>query len=126
MTHITDVVNVIKWEDLKDICLVAHSYGGWPGSGALEQIGDRVSSIVWLDAFKPEKRTASVVSTSPRTLAARRCSRRSRGASPVGRDQSAGRRERQRGGAPAGHDDAVWSAALSPDGSSGLGQVTDS
>ena len=31
-----------------------HSYGGWPGSGALEQIGDRVSSIVWLDAFKPE------------------------------------------------------------------------
>ena len=27
-----------KWEDLKDICLVVHSYGGWPGSGALEQI----------------------------------------------------------------------------------------
>jgi pimeloyl-ACP methyl ester carboxylesterase len=53
-THITDVVNVIKWEDLNDICLVVHSYGGWVGSGALEQIGDRVSSIVWLDAFKPE------------------------------------------------------------------------
>jgi pimeloyl-ACP methyl ester carboxylesterase len=53
-THITDVVNVFKWEDLKDVCLVVHSYGGWPGSGALEQIGDRVSSIVWLDAFKPE------------------------------------------------------------------------
>ena len=33
---------------------MVHSYGGWPGSGALEQIGDRVSSIVWLDAFKPE------------------------------------------------------------------------
>jgi pimeloyl-ACP methyl ester carboxylesterase len=53
-THITDVVNVFKWEDLKDVCLVVHSYGGWPGSGALEQVGDRVSSIVWLDAFKPE------------------------------------------------------------------------
>jgi len=53
-THITDLVNVFKWEDLKDVCLVVHSYGGWPGSGALEQIGDRVSSIVWLDAFKPE------------------------------------------------------------------------
>ena len=53
-THITDIVNVLKWEDLKDVCLVVHSYGGWPGSGALEQIGDRVSSIVWLDAFKPE------------------------------------------------------------------------
>ncbi len=33
---------------------MVHSYGGWPGSGALEQIGDRVSSIVWVDAFKPE------------------------------------------------------------------------
>ena len=53
-THITDIVNVVQWEDLKDICLVAHSYGGWPCSGALEHIGDRVSSIVWLDAFKPE------------------------------------------------------------------------
>jgi pimeloyl-ACP methyl ester carboxylesterase len=53
-THITDVVNLFKWEDIKDACLVAHSYGGWPCSGALEQIGDRVSSIVWLDAFKPE------------------------------------------------------------------------
>jgi pimeloyl-ACP methyl ester carboxylesterase len=53
-THITDVVNVINWEDLRDICLVAHSYGGWPCSGALERIGGRVASIVWVDAFKPE------------------------------------------------------------------------
>jgi pimeloyl-ACP methyl ester carboxylesterase len=53
-THITDVVNVVKWEDLSGICLVAHSYGGWIGSGALERIGDRVASIVWLDAYKPD------------------------------------------------------------------------
>jgi pimeloyl-ACP methyl ester carboxylesterase len=53
-TQITDVVNVVKWEDLRDVCLVAHSFGGWIGSGVLEQIGDRVSSIVWLDAYKPE------------------------------------------------------------------------
>src|SRR4051794_15923096 len=53
-THIADIVNLIKWEDLRDICLVAHSYAGWPGSGAIEQTLDRISSIVWLDAFKPE------------------------------------------------------------------------
>jgi pimeloyl-ACP methyl ester carboxylesterase len=53
-THITDIVNLFKWESLNDICLVAHSYAGWPGSGALEQIGDHVSSIVWVDAFKPD------------------------------------------------------------------------
>jgi pimeloyl-ACP methyl ester carboxylesterase len=53
-THIADIVNLVTWEDLKDVCLVAHSYGGWPASGALEHIHDRVASIVWLDAFKPE------------------------------------------------------------------------
>ena len=53
-THVTDIVNVIEWESLKDICLVAHSYGGYPASGALEHLGDRVASIVWVDAAKPE------------------------------------------------------------------------
>jgi pimeloyl-ACP methyl ester carboxylesterase len=53
-THIADIVNLIKWEDLHDICLAVHSYGGWPGSGAIEQTLDRISSIVWVDAFKPE------------------------------------------------------------------------
>jgi Alpha/beta hydrolase family len=52
-THITDIANLVEWEDLTDICLVAWSYGGFPASGALERIGNRVSSIVWVDAFKP-------------------------------------------------------------------------
>src|SRR5437868_211337 len=53
-THIADVVNLIKWESLEDVCLVAwSSYGGFVGSGALETIGDRVSSVVWLDAYIP-------------------------------------------------------------------------
>jgi pimeloyl-ACP methyl ester carboxylesterase len=53
-THITDLVNVIRWEDLTGICLVAHSYGGFPVSGAIEQVLDRVSSVIYLDAFVPE------------------------------------------------------------------------
>jgi pimeloyl-ACP methyl ester carboxylesterase len=53
-THITDIVNFIKWEDLSGIVLVGHSYGGYIVSGAAEQIGDKVSSIVFLDAFVPE------------------------------------------------------------------------
>ena len=52
-THIADIVNVVEWDDLNDICLVAWSYGGYPASGALERIGNRVSSIVWVDALKP-------------------------------------------------------------------------
>lgn len=53
-THVTDIVNVVKWESLNDICFVVHSYGGIPGSGAVEQISERISSIVWVDAFKPD------------------------------------------------------------------------
>jgi pimeloyl-ACP methyl ester carboxylesterase len=53
-THIADIVNLFTWEQISDACLVPHSYGGWPASGALERIGDCVSSIVWLDAFRPE------------------------------------------------------------------------
>lgn len=53
-TQILDIVNLVTWEDLGDLCLVAHSFGGWPASGALERIHDRVASIVWLDAFLPK------------------------------------------------------------------------
>jgi len=53
-THINDIVNLFRWEDIRDAVLVGHSYGGWPISGAVERIGDRVSSIVFLDAFMPE------------------------------------------------------------------------
>jgi hypothetical protein len=53
-THIADVANLFHWEDLEDVCLVPHSYGGWPASGALEVVRDRVSEIVWLDAFLPQ------------------------------------------------------------------------
>jgi pimeloyl-ACP methyl ester carboxylesterase len=53
-THVTDIVNVIKWEGLKDIVLVGHSYGGMIISGAAEQMHDAIGSIVFLDAFVPE------------------------------------------------------------------------
>ncbi len=52
-THIADVVNLVKWESLENVCLVAWSYAGFVGAGALESIGPQVSSIVWLDAFLP-------------------------------------------------------------------------
>lgn len=52
-THIADVVNLIKWESLDNVCLLAWSYAGFVGAGALESIGDRVSSVVWLDAYIP-------------------------------------------------------------------------
>jgi pimeloyl-ACP methyl ester carboxylesterase len=53
-THITDIVNVMKWENLRDIVLVGHSYGGVIISGVAEQVPGSIASIVFLDAFVPE------------------------------------------------------------------------
>ena len=53
-THIQDLVNVVLWEDLHEITLVAHSYGSWVASGALEQIHDRVRAVVFIDCYLPE------------------------------------------------------------------------
>jgi pimeloyl-ACP methyl ester carboxylesterase len=53
-THVNDVVNLVKWEDLKDIILVGHSSGGFVITQAAEQIGPSVASIVYLDGFVPE------------------------------------------------------------------------
>lgn len=52
-THVTDVVNAVTYEDLRDIVLLGYSYGGMVVTGALEHIADRVSHLVYLDAFVP-------------------------------------------------------------------------
>lgn len=53
-THIADIVNLVRWEDLDSIVLAGHSYAGFPVSGAIEQIFDRVAAAVFVDAFLPE------------------------------------------------------------------------
>jgi pimeloyl-ACP methyl ester carboxylesterase len=53
-THITDVANVIKWEQLENIVLAGHSYGGWVISGVVERMLPKIASIVYIDAFFPE------------------------------------------------------------------------
>ena len=50
-THILDVVNLIRWEELSDIVLCGHSYGGCVISGVADRIPDRIRSLVYLDAF---------------------------------------------------------------------------
>jgi pimeloyl-ACP methyl ester carboxylesterase len=58
--HVRDVVNLVLYEDLKDIVLLGFSYGGFVVSGALEHIAQRVSHLVFLDAFVPESSGQSV------------------------------------------------------------------
>lgn len=51
--HVRDVVNAVLYEDLADIVLLGFSYGGMVVTGALDEIGDRVRELVYLDAFVP-------------------------------------------------------------------------
>jgi pimeloyl-ACP methyl ester carboxylesterase len=64
-THITDIVNFIEWENLSDIVLVGHSYGGIIINGVAEQLHDKIGSIVFLDAFMPENGDALIDKASP-------------------------------------------------------------
>jgi len=52
-THIDDIVNFILFEDLRDVVLLGHSYGGMVITGVADRIPERISKLVYLDAFLP-------------------------------------------------------------------------
>lgn len=53
-THIQDILNVVKFERLKDIVIIGHSYGGMVITGVVDRIPDKISHVIYLDAFLPE------------------------------------------------------------------------
>jgi enterochelin esterase family protein len=53
-THIDDVVNLILFEDLDDIVLTGHSYGGMVITGVMDRVPDRIKHVVFLDAAVPD------------------------------------------------------------------------
>jgi pimeloyl-ACP methyl ester carboxylesterase len=54
-THIQDILNVITYEDLSDIVLLGHSYGGMVATGVADRARDRIAQLVYLDAFVPRE-----------------------------------------------------------------------
>jgi pimeloyl-ACP methyl ester carboxylesterase len=53
-THIQDIVNLILFEDLHNVVLVGHSYGGMVITGVVDRIPDRIKCVIYLDALLPE------------------------------------------------------------------------
>jgi len=60
--HIQDVVNTILFENLKDIVLVGHSYGGVVITGVADSIPDRIKRVVYLDAIIAEDGKSTIES----------------------------------------------------------------
>ena len=53
-THISDIANLIDSHDLNEVVLCGHSYGGLVITGVADQIPEKVSALVYLDALVPE------------------------------------------------------------------------
>jgi pimeloyl-ACP methyl ester carboxylesterase len=52
--HIADVLAVIHYEDLSDVVLLGHSYGGMVATGVADRARDRITQLIYLDAFVPD------------------------------------------------------------------------
>jgi pimeloyl-ACP methyl ester carboxylesterase len=69
--HVTDVVKVLEFEDLRDVILVGHSYGGMVITGVADRATDRIGHLVYLDAATPKNDQSLVDVAGPYILAAR-------------------------------------------------------
>ena len=59
-THITDVVNLIEFEDLHDVVLLGHSYANLVVTGVADRVPERISQLVYLDTGQLPNGTALI------------------------------------------------------------------
>lgn len=52
-THIRDILGVIECDDLRDVILVGHSYGGMVAIGVADRVPGLIRHLVYVDAFVP-------------------------------------------------------------------------
>ena len=52
-THIADVLGVLRYENLTNVILVGHSYGGMVITGVADRALSRIAQLVYLDAAHP-------------------------------------------------------------------------
>ena len=52
-THIQDVLAVLEVEDLHDVTLLCHSYGGMVATGVADKAANRIARVIYIDAFAP-------------------------------------------------------------------------
>lgn len=68
--HVQDICNVIHWNELDNVVLIGHSYGGMIITGVASQMPEQISSLVYLDAFVPTETQTPATSMSTPARAA--------------------------------------------------------
>ena len=54
-TTVRDILNVIKFNQMKDVILVGHSFASKVVASVVDRISERIKMIIYLDTFRPEK-----------------------------------------------------------------------
>ncbi len=75
-THIRDVLGLVEAEELQDIALVGHSYGGQVITGAADALAGRVKQLVYVDAMVPLPGEGWGINHAPEVVAARQAAAR--------------------------------------------------
>jgi pimeloyl-ACP methyl ester carboxylesterase len=70
-THITDILGVIEFEDLTNVSLIGHSYGGMVATGVADRARKRIAQLIYIDAFVPDDGD-SVIDLLPEAARAQR------------------------------------------------------
>jgi len=78
-THIQDVAGLIEAEELRDVILVGHSYGGMVVTGVADRVPDCIRHIVYLDALIPEDGDTAFAILPPGLADSRRTAAREQG-----------------------------------------------
>jgi pimeloyl-ACP methyl ester carboxylesterase len=56
MTHARDIISLVRFNELTDVILVAHSYAGIPATAAADELGPGlISRLIYLDALVPDR-----------------------------------------------------------------------
>lgn len=63
--HVTDVVNLLRYEDLREVVLVGHSYAGLVITAAADRMPERVAGLVYVDTGPLPDGVAQVEFTPP-------------------------------------------------------------
>ena len=69
-THVADVVNLIKYEELEDVYLVGHSYAGVVITQVADKIPERLAKLIYVDSAPLPDDTALIDFNEPKELAA--------------------------------------------------------
>jgi len=71
-SHISDIAGLLRWNALRDVIIVGHSYGGMVITGAADREIARIRGMIYIDAFVPANGQSVWDLSGPERAAAQR------------------------------------------------------